>query len=198
MKKGIDVSKWQGDIDWEKVKNDGIEFAMIRHGYGFPPNGSMDEKFIKNISEITIPYGVYHFSYAENTDDAKKEADFCLNFVNQVGTELSYPIAYDLENVELRFLGKEVLTQNCIAFCEQIKKAGFEPMIYTNVDWIENRLNKEELFPKYKLWLAQWNATEPKYNCHIWQYSSIGKVDGISTYVDLNYDYTGVLKPNQI
>ena len=196
-KKGVDVSKWNGTIDWAKVKADGIEFAIIREGYGKKDPKQVDKKFKQNIEgakAVGIPVGVYHYSYADSVEDAKAEAKFCLE--NIKGYQLEYPVVYDIEDKEQLKLSDRVRTDMCKAFCEEIENAGYYAMIYCNPNWLNNYLIKDELKP-YDLWLAHWNVSEPGYECGIWQTTDKGQVDGIKGNVDMNVsfvDYPAIMK----
>ena len=188
--KGIDVSVWQGDIDWQKVKNAGIDFAMIREGYGTKSPKQIDSKFKDNVrgaKSVGINIGVYHYSYASSTDNAKLEAQFCLE--NIQGYSLEYPVVYDIEDKTILKLTNRQRADICKAFCEEIERNGYYAMIYTNKSWLDNYLYAEELLKDFDLWLAQWNADKLSYSCGIWQYSDSGKIDGISGNVDLNISY---------
>ncbi len=174
MAKGIDVSKWNGEIDWKKVKESGIEFAMIREGYGRKNFNQVDKCFHKNIKnalESGIHCGVYHYSYAVSAKDAVNEANFCLE--NIKGYSLEYPVAFDIEDKSMEKLSKRMLTDICKAFCDTIEQHGYYVSIYTNVDWLENHLYKDELLPKYDLW----------------QFSNKGCVYGVNGDVDMNLSY---------
>lgn len=198
-KKGIDVSKWQGSINWQEAKNDGVEFAILREGYGKENPSQVDKKFeenYKNAKAAGIPVGVYHYSYADSVEDARKEAQFCLK--NIAGKQLEYPICFDIEDSEMLVLSTRKRTDICKAFCEEIEKAGYYAMIYCNLNWYKNYLYSEEL-KKYDFWLAQWNVAEPSVSCGIWQKSDKGSIDGISGNVDLNIaykDYPMIMKIN--
>ena len=196
-KKGIDVSKWQGSINWQEAKNDGVDFAIIREGYGKENPSQVDKKFeenYKNAKAVGIPVGVYHYSYADSVEDAKKEAEFCLK--NIAGKQLEYPVVFDIEDKEQLKLNNRQRTDICKAFCEEIEKAGYYVMIYCNLNWYKNYLYSEEL-KKYDLWLAQWDVAEPSVKCGIWQKTDKGHIDGISGNVDLNIaykDYPTIMK----
>ncbi len=186
---GVDISKWQGKIDWSEVKADGVEFAIIREGYGKENPNQVDKRFEENYKGAKaagIPVGVYHYSYADSVEDAKKEANFCLK--NIVGKKLEYPVVFDIEDKEQLKLTNRQRTDICKAFCEEIENAGYYAMIYCNLHWWKNYLNNDEL-RKYDLWLAQWNAGAPSVECGIWQRSEKGVIDGIEGNVDLNVSY---------
>ena len=125
-KKGIDVSKWQGAIDWEKVKQDGVDFAILREGYGKENPNQVDKRFEENYKKAKaagISVGVYHYSYADSVEDAKLEAEFCLK--NIAGKQLEYPVVFDIEDKEQLKLTNQQRTNLCKAFCETIEKRGF-------------------------------------------------------------------------
>lgn len=188
-KKGIDVSKWQGDIDWQKVKESGVEFAIIREGYGKESPTQVDKKFEQNYQgakSAGIGVGVYHYSYADSVEDAVKEAEFCLK--NIKGKQLEYPVVFDIEDKEQLKLNNRQRTDIVKAFCQTIENAGYYVMIYCNLNWWNTYLYKDEL-ARYDLWLAQWGVDAPSVSCGIWQYSESGKVNGISGNVDLDIAY---------
>lgn len=195
-KHGIDVSKWQGTIDWNTTKKF-IDFAMIRAGYGREIT-QMDKCFLYNVKHAQangVPIGAYWYSYAKSAEEAIKEANACLTTIK--GFKFEYPIVFDIEDSSQLSLSKRLKTDICKAFCNTIEKAGYYAMIYTNCNWLKNHLYADELLAKYDLWLAHWNAKEPAYSCGIWQTTDKGIIDGISGYVDLNTafkDYPSIMK----
>lgn len=198
--KGIDVSKWQGEIDFQKAKNDGVEFVIIREGYGKKSPSQVDKMFKSNYERaksVGLPVGVYHYSYADSVLDAKLEAEFCLE--NIQGLELEYPVCFDIEDKEQLKLNNRQRTDIVKAFCNEIENAGYYAMIYCNLNWWNNYLIKEELENKYDLWLAQWQVENPSATCGIWQTCETGHIDGINGSVDLNIaykDYPEIIKKN--
>ena len=197
--KGIDVSKWQGNIDWTKVKSAGIEFAMLRGGFGKTAS-QIDSKFeqnYRNAKAVGMPVGVYHYSYAKTVEDAKREAQFCLSYLK--GKSFEYPIAFDIEDNSQANLGKSTLTAIAKAFCEEVEKAGYYVCIYANLDWLKNRLDMVAL-SNYDVWVAQW-ASKCTYGgvYGMWQYSDKGSVNGISGNVDMDEaykNYPNIMKTN--
>lgn len=184
---GIDVSKWQGNIDWARVKNAGIRFAMIRSGFG---QSDVDPYFEQNVSNARaqdIPCGAYHYCYAKTVEEAQTEAAFFLQTVQ--GKELEYPLALDLEDPSLEPLGKELLTQIAETFLAVVEQAGYYAILYANPNWLTNFFDAERL-SKYDLWLAHW-TDQPSYagSYGMWQYTSTGTVDGISGNVDRDISY---------
>lgn len=202
IKQGIDVSHHNGDINWSKVKNAGIEFAIIRTGYGIKNDSQIDKKFKQNIERAKnagIDVGVYHYSYAKNSSEAVDEAKFCLQIVADYA--LDYPVCYDIEDNSMLQYNKQSKTDMCISFCDTIEMAGYYAMIYCNPNWLNNHLYSEQLLKRYDLWLAQWEVETPSYACGIWQKSEKGKVDGINGYVDLDVayrDYKGIIQKSNL
>ncbi len=180
---GIDVSKWQGDIDWKLVSSSGVRFAMIRLAHGT----DMDARFSKNVKGAVkngIKAGAYVFSLAGNTDEARAEA---LNAVKACeGLTISFPVAMDVENAHFEKLGKTERGKLIEAFCETVKASGMTPMIYSNRDWF-TRLIPRSVMKKYPVWLAQWRQDKPStdFEYAMWQYGK-GHVDGIDGDVDLD------------
>ena len=203
---GIDVSKHNGNIDWAKVKESGVNFAIVRvgnRGYGAEGNLVTDPKFVDNMKGAMsngIDVGVYFYSQAITESEAIEEADMTLKLIKENGFEgkIKYPIIIDTEKSGGRAdsLSKESRTAVVKAFCERVKKAGYEPMIYANKDWLINNLNMNQL-ESYDVWVAHYNnTTDPiknptdyKGKYQIWQYTSTGKINGISGDVDLNIGY---------
>ena len=197
-KKGIDVSKFQGNIDWSKVKEDGVEYAFIRVGYrGYGSSGKLvtDETFEDNIKGATsngVDVGVYFFSQAINEEEAIEEANYVLEAIK--GYDVTYPVVIDIEEVtdsdaRTADMTQEQWTKNCIAFCETIKAAGYTPMIYGNLKTFFIMLNMTQL-EAYDKWFAYYDTPVYfPYEFTIWQYTDEGKVDGISVDVDLNVGF---------
>ncbi len=194
-RRGIDVSVYQGNIDWTAVKNSGIDFAIIRSGYG-KDSGQQDRYFLQNIvnaKNAGIYVGAYHYSYASSSEDARQEANYCLSIVRSSGVNLDLPIYYDIEDSSIinnQTTGSR--TQMCISFCSQIENAGYWAGVYSNLNWFRNYLNTDELRKRYTLWLAQYNSTND-IDCDIWQYSNTGSVNGISGNVDLDIMYRDLI-----
>lgn len=180
----IDVSEHQGRIDWEKVKPQ-IDGAILRCGYGMDIEKQDDTYFKRNADECTrlgIPFGVYLYSYADSNEKAKSEAAHVLRLIKQY--KLSFPVYYDLEEAGT----EKGAIERANIFGDIIEKAGYWCGVYANLNWWNNYLNGLERFTK---WVAQYNKTCDYKGAHldIWQYSSKGKVDGISGNVDMNECY---------
>ena len=187
--KGIDVSQWNGDINWAKVKNTDVDYAMIRCGYGMNEVGQDDTMWKKNADACTangIPFGTYLYSYADTVARAKSEAEHVLRLVE--GYDLAYPIYYDLEETNIRNkLSKAQIAQIAKTFCDTIQAAGYKVGVYANLDWFNNYLT-DPVFDNYERWVAQWNHSctyEGDYA--MWQCTNAGSVDGITGPVDLDF-----------
>lgn len=193
---GIDVSKWNGSIDWNSVKASGASYAIIRCGYRGSTTGALitDPKFAANISGANaagIKVGVYFFTQAVNEKEAVEEASMVLDLVRKY--KISYPIFLDVESSGGRADGidKGTRTAVCKAFCATIQNSGYTAGVYANKTWLNSKMDAGAL-GAYKIWLAQY-AAAPTYNgrYNLWQYSSKGSVPGISGNVDLNVSYLG-------
>ena len=193
---GIDVSKWNGTIDWNAVKNSGVNYVIIRVGYRGSSQGALieDPKFKTNIKGATaagIKVGVYFFTQAVDEVEAVQEASMVLDRIS--GYKISYPVFLDVEGSGGRgdAIDSATRTAVCKAFCNTIKNAGYTPGIYANKTWLSSKMDAGAL-SGYKIWLAQYAKT-PTYTGRydLWQYRSDGKVSGISGKVDLNISYLG-------
>lgn len=194
---GVDVSKYQKDIDWQKVKNAGVKYAFIRVGFrGYGEEGTivLDEYFDKNMREAHkngIHTGAYFFTQATTEEEAKEEADFVIKHLK--GHHVDYPIVFDTESVskDARAENLSVAERTAIAkkFCDTIAAAGYTPMLYASLIWYVDALDLSQL-TEYQKWYAGYEK-EPgfPYDFQIWQYSSQGYVDGIPGRVDVNMSF---------
>lgn len=193
---GIDVSSHQGVIDWPAVAESGVEFAIIRLGYRSYRDGSLniDEQAVYNLTEARaagLKVGAYFFSQALNEEEAAEEAALALEILD--GMELDLPLAYDWEYVaesaRTGSMEKEALTACVHGFCGAAKAAGYEPMVYFNLDLSRTLLDVETV-AGYDFWFAQY-AEAPELDAPIrfWQYSDEGELPGITEKVDLNWYY---------
>lgn len=193
---GIDVSKWQKEIDWDKVKNEGVDFAIIRCGYRGSVTGSLVEdpyfeQNIKGARAAGIKVGVYFFTQAVNEVEAVEEASMVISLVRDY--ELQYPVFIDTEgaggNGRADSLNVEERTAVCEAFCTTVKNAGLEAGVYASRNWYNNKLTAGTL-ESYAIWLAEYRSV-PLYQGYyqMWQYTSKGKINGINGNVDLNVSY---------
>ena len=179
----IDVSYCQTGVDYNKVKNSGIDAVIIRAGFGKETyqKDSEFETHYKNAKKAGLAVGVYWYSYAYSVAEAKQEAKVCLACIK--GKTLELPVYYDLEESGQTRLGMSALTNIAIAFCEAIKSGGYRAGVYSNLNWLNNYIDYERLRNKYSIWLAQWSSSPSKI-CDIWQNADNGRISGISGNVD--------------
>ena len=190
--RGIDVSEHQGYINWEQVKNSDVSFAIIRCGYGDNYTSQDDKRWMYNVTEcerLGIPYGVYLYSYAKTTEQARNEAEHVLRLIN--GRRLSYPVFYDLEDDNTTgTLSNDVILSIAQTFCTTIANAGYPAGVYANTYWFNTKLT-DSYYDTLPKWVAQYNyQCEYQKEYMMWQCTSRGAVDGISGYVDLNFVFT--------
>ena len=187
--KGIDVSVHNGNIDWQKVKNAGIDFAILRAGYGRLAS-QKDERFEQNYSGAKaagIPIGAYWYSYAMSEDEAWLEADVFLSVIK--GKQFEFPVYYDVEEKKQFALGKEKVSAIMQAFLERVEAAGYFVGLYGSASSLTTH-TADDIKSRYTIWLAHWcNQTNYTGAYGIWQHSEKGRVDGISGNVDLDIGY---------
>ncbi|WP_297137445.1 GH25 family lysozyme, partial [Terrisporobacter sp.] len=194
LEKGIDVSKWNGTIDWKKVKESGVSYAIIRAGYGV---SSVDERFHENIKgaiDAGLKIGVYWFSYAASTERVEQEAQKCLETIAPYKNSISYPVFFDYEydSVNNRHdenvtVTKDLVTDMANTFMNTIKSQGYVTGIYTNPDFSSKYYHNNILLSS-NVWCAQYNYKNTFGKPYsMWQYTSKGTVPGINGDVDLNY-----------
>lgn len=195
--KGIDVSRYQEKIEWDKVANDGVEYAFIRLGIRGYTEGDIkkDDTFeynIKGALNNNIAAGVYFFTQATSEEEAKEEAEFVLDTLAPY--HITYPVVIDVEavsnnNARTKNLTKEERTKYCITFCETIKQAGYTPMIYGNLKTFMLMLDIEQL-EEYDKWFAYYDDEFYfPYQFKVWQYTDKGSIDGIKGDVDINISF---------
>lgn len=191
---GVDVSEFQGEIDWEQVKAAGIEFAFIRIGYRTYGGGviTYDSSFARNLEAANaagIKVGAYFFSQATNAEEAIEEADAVIDAIAPYN--ITYPVVFDWEmvfddNARTDKVTVEALADCCVAFCERVKSAGYTPMIYQNTGTSMHKLDLPRI-KDYDFWLAEYSSKPSYYyDYRIWQYSCTGTVPGIAGEVDMN------------
>lgn len=190
--KGIDVSVWQGAINWLGVALSGVKFAIIRSSSG----SRVDKLFDYNITEAQrwgIKVGVYHYCYAMNPEEAREEARHFIETIKPY--KIDYPVMFDFEDNSQAKLGREKLTAIAEAFLSEVKAAGYYPMIYSYKNWLELNLDMDKL-SEYEVAVAEWNVEAPTYKrpYGIWQYSCKGKIFGINGDVDLDLCYKDYAK----
>ncbi|MBQ7563008.1 MAG: glycoside hydrolase family 25 protein [Lachnospiraceae bacterium] len=185
LKRGMDVSMYQGDIDWNLVAGDDIQFVFLRTGSLM---SGVDPCFQKNIAGATkagIPVGLYIKSYATDTELARLEAEFCVSCAMQ-GYPVTYPIVIDIEGDSLAALSNDQLLANINAFCEVVSSYGYKPMVYASKSWFQTKLSGV----KYQKWVAQYSdVNDYTNNRKFWQATSHGHVNGVEGRVDIDFEY---------
>ncbi len=192
---GIDVSHHDGDIDWDAVEESGIDFVILRIGYrGYGAEGFLNEdkkfrEYIDGAHEAGLDVGVYIFSQAVDAEEAREEARLVLNVLD--GYKIELPVVFDPEsvldaNARTDYVSGEQFTENAITFCQMIKDAGYQPMIYSNMMWEAFKFDLKKL-SEYPIWYADYEQfPQTPYHFEYWQYSNTGKVPGIDDLVDLD------------
>ncbi len=203
---GIDVSTWQGNVNWKKVKASGVHFVMMRVGYGKGRYGSknctLDNRFktyVKGAVDAGIPIGIYFYSYATTEEEALEEAEFTIEQLE--GIPVSFPVAYDVEDAHiLNKTTNELRTSMVKTYMDTIAAAGYYPMFYSNQNWYNNYLESDEL-EDYDFWYARYTNQEPdieEYPYTIWQATSTQKMKGIpDNTVDIDFlykDYSKIIE----
>lgn len=190
---GIDVCSFQKDIDWTRVKNDGIQFAIIRCGFRDATDGTLYldprfDEYARNALDAGVEIGIYFYSSAITMDELIEEAQYVEDLISTY--DITYPIAYDMEfyeNGRLNNLSVEDKTSFAMAFCDYFNQRGYQTLIYGNIDWLTNQLDFEQIKDSYKLWYAAYlEQPQLEYPFSMWQYSSMAKIDGIEGNVDIN------------
>lgn len=184
--KGVDISEWNGDVNFNDLKAEGVEFVIIRCGFGTDTTTQDDEMFHRNVQkckEHNMPYGVYLYSYADTLEKAKSEAEHTLRLIK--GTTPLYGVWYDMEDAKLP-KDKKFLTDICVTYLEMIEDAGYYAGIYASLSWFNTRF--DERIEAYDKWVAQWNNTfQYKGACGMWQFTDKYKIGG--TNFDCNYAF---------
>lgn len=190
--KGIDVSEFQGSINWDKVKADGVEFTILKLGniYDYDTNYK-DSKFDTNYKEAKkrgIKIGAYIYNYCNTVDTLKKGLEWAIEKLD--GKKLDLPFYLDMEDKDIQGETKASLTEQCNEFAKYVESKGYRAGVYANVNWLKNELNPNDFDKDISVWVAQYYKEcqyTRKYD--IWQYASNGKVSGISGNCDMNYLY---------
>ena len=198
VRKGLDVSVYQGEINWKKLKKAGFDFVFIRvaaRAYGKKGQLLPDKAFSRNIKGAQaagLDTGAYFFSQAVNEKEALEEADLAVDLLRDY--ELQLPVVFDPEIIHddkgrTDKVSAGQFTDNAIAFCERIRKAGFEPMVYANMVW-EDRLFEMERLQDYPFWYADYEKTpQTPYDFTFWQYTEKGRAPGVDGAVDLDVQF---------
>ncbi len=190
MYKGIDVSSHQGKIDWGKVKASGVQFAILRAGYGklSTQKDSCFEANYAGAKAAGIPVGAYWYSYAKTVEEAQKEADLFLETLK--GKQLEYPVFMDVEEQSQFALGKAKVSEIIETFLMRVEKAGYWVGLYMSASPLKQYVS-DAIRSRYAIWVANYGVSKPSYNGSygIWQHSASGRIDGISGDVDLDNGY---------
>lgn len=199
---GIDVSKYQSGLDWDKIKKSGVSFVIIRIGYrGYGAAGNlvkdpMFEEHFTNARNAGLKVGVYFFTQAVNEAEAQEEADGCNWALN--GRMLDYPIFYDTEastapggTGRADGLGVEDRTKCAIAFCERVKELGYQPGVYASTTWYRKRVDYNTLRSRYTIWNAHYGVSSSPIGCDLWQGTEKARINGYSGELDANISYIG-------
>lgn len=193
MLKGIDVSEHNGIVNWNKVKNDGMDFAIIRLGFG---NKHLDGSFYDNFNGAKmagLKVGVYYYSYAMTPEEAKAEAQYLLYILKDCGIDpedLEMGVWFDMEDAdgykrENGMPDNQTITDMCSAFIVECNKAGYSCGVYANLDWLENKIYTTQLADYVPYWCAQWGSKCDWPNAKMWQYTDKLRIGG--KYFDGNY-----------
>ncbi len=189
--RGVDVSKYQTNIDWKAVKADGIDFAMIRAGYGKVANQKDPyfEQNMKNAKAAGIACGTYWYSYATTPAEARQEAELFASVIQ--GYQFEYPVVLDIEDKVQTALTKEQVSAVINAFCEVMESKGYYVSLYSYASFL-NTYVYQSVLEDYDIWVAHFNVSRPSYSktsYGMWQYSNSGNINGINGNVDLDYSY---------
>lgn len=197
---GIDVSQWQGSINWSAVKQAGVDFAIVRAGYG--RSATQEDPYfdvnVQNAKANGIDVGVYWYSYAQSVEEAKKEAEVCYSVIKDYSFE--FPIYFDIEDPTQEYLSTATISAMVDAFCSTLESKGYYVGVYSSAFFLSGKIY-QNIRDKYSIWVAHFGAASPAYYSPygIWQYTSTGRVNGINGNVDLNhcyFDYPAVVVPN--
>lgn len=192
--RGIDVSHWQGTIDWEQVASNDVSFVMLGTRY----NGEVDPRFHFNATEAVnhgVQIGIYIYSYAVTPAMAEAEADFVLDLIKDY--PVSYPVAFDMEASVQSTLSPQELANIVNTFCSKIENAGYHAILYANDYWLANKIDMSQV--AYNVWVARYETKHAFENPVMWQATNTGTIDGISGNVDIDFqfrDFSDVIKPN--
>ena len=209
---GIDVSKYQGPINWPMVKQAGVKFRMIRGAYRGWGDGTIHrdrraDEYVTGCMSTGIHYGIYIFSQAINEAEAVREADYIIDWLIRSGFTPDYPVCIDQEySGDTQYRGRadhltaEQYARNRAAFCARCEERGYYALIYCSEAWYKQYHARYSSFlDKYDYWIAKWSEVAPNISRHfgMWQYSNLGTVSGISGRLDLDVaykDYSGIIK----
>lgn len=190
FRNGIDVSTFQREIDWNTVKDSGVDFAVIRAGYGRELN-QVDARFHENMQKAKdagIDCGAYWYSYAVTPEQAVQEAETCYEIIKDY--QFEYPIVFDIEDETQKYLSTATISAIIESFCSTLESKGYYVSLYSYASFLNSKVYQSTL-EKYDVWVAHYGVSSPSYtgNYGMWQYSSSGSVSGINGNVDMDYSY---------
>lgn len=194
-RKGVDISTWNGDVDFEALKAAGVEFVIIRCGYGSDYKDQDDERFEENVKKANaagLPYGVYLYSYANTLGKAESEAAHALRLLK--GKKPLYGVWFDAED-KIMPANKELITDICVKFCDTLEKAGYYAGIYATLSWFNNRFDSRRI-ARFDKWVAQWSATcDYRGEYGLWQFTDSLRIGGKTFDGNFAYkDYPAIIK----
>ncbi len=202
MTKGIDISYAQNNVNFEKVKADGFDFVIIRAGYGkfASQKDAMFESHYAGAKAVGLKVGCYWYSYATNADDARLEAEACLEVIK--GKQFEFPVSFDIEEERQKILGSTVVSNIASIFCHTVENAGYYVSIYSYASFLRDFIS-EELRKRFDIWVAHTGVEQPNYSTPfgVWQFSHTGTVSGIKGNVCLDYaykDYASIMKAHNL
>lgn len=199
--KGIDVSYWQGEVDFKAVKESGVSFVIMRIGTSYSKDSTFERNY-QNARENGLDIGCYFYTYSKDVESARKDAEDVISWIGD--KQLEYPVYFDIEDPSLEGLPKSEKMAICEEFRQRVGDAGFLVGLYTNSYWLDYLLDKELCYNNYEIWLAKWTSTglpdkDMSGICNVWQYTDKGVVVGVKGGVDLDlsyYDYPTYVKEN--
>lgn len=188
--KGIDLSKHNGAVDWDKIKADGVQFAIIRTGFGINHPSQKDPQFERNYAEakrVGMPIGCYHYSYALSVEQAEMEADFVIEILK--GKQFEYPIYFDIEEKTQERLSMQLCGEMIKAFCNKLEKSGYWAGFYSYDSFFKTNV-PDDIEKRYAVWVARLGSKPTNATAYqMWQHSWTGKVNGSSAETDMNICY---------
>lgn len=199
--KGIDVSYWQGEVDFKAVKESGVSFVIMRIGTSYSKDSTFERNY-QNARENGLDIGCYFYTYSKDVESARKDAEDVISWIGD--KQLEYPVYFDIEDPSLEGLPKSEKMAICEEFRQRVGDAGFLVGLYTNSYWLDYLLDKELCYNNYEIWLANWTSTglpdkDMSGICNVWQYTDKGVVVGVKGGVDIDlsyYDYPTYVKEN--
>ena len=191
--KMIDISVWQGNVDFNQVRDSGVTHVMIRSSFGQASPSQVDRQFVEHIEGAIaagMTIGIYHYGYATTPEEAELEADFCLQTIAPYKDSIAFPVAYDIEDSSMN-TGSDNVANMMVAFANKVRAAGYTPWLYANLNWARNYINMDIVNDNgIDFWIAQYSSSCTYSGPYVaWQYSSTESVPGIAGNVDMSEVY---------